>query len=46
MLTFGASAVAVSYANFMKSAAQRLGPTTLWEAGNMARTLFWQWFSE
>jgi hypothetical protein len=27
MLTFGASAVAVSYANFMKSAAQRLGPT-------------------
>jgi hypothetical protein len=27
MLPFGASAVAVSYAYFMKSAAQRLGPT-------------------
>jgi hypothetical protein len=32
MLPFGASAVAVSYAYFMKSAAQRLGPTLLWAA--------------
>jgi hypothetical protein len=39
MLPFGASAVAVSYAYFMKSAAQRLGPTLKISGGQMPKRL-------